>query len=137
MWQPFSLIFLDTDSNGSSLLVHLSRIFQLIIHSGKWKQFLVNYKSFAFIQSFSRLVDTIHEIKCRPIFKKDHNSCLLKPFSWIFSDIPARSLEAAFSGYGGNGVFIKFFITTSAYGISINFKPCAFIQGFFSAAGKH
>ena len=66
-WKPFSLIFSDTDSNGSSLLVHLNRIFQLILHSGQWKRFLVNYKPFAFIQSFFLLVDTIFEIKCRPI----------------------------------------------------------------------
>ena len=30
----------------------------------------------------------------------------------------------------GNGVFIKSFIKTSAYGFSVNFKQCAFIQRF-------
>ena len=28
-------------------------------------------------------------IKCRSIFKEKHYSCSLKPFSWIFQDIPA------------------------------------------------
>ena len=49
------------------------------------------------------LMDTIHEIKCRPIFKEQLYSCLLKPFSRIFADIPAsgssffRVVEADFS----------------------------------------
>ena len=34
------------------------------------------------------LMETIIETKCRPFFKEKH-SCLLKPFSWIFGDIPA------------------------------------------------
>ena len=32
--RPFSLIFSDTNSNGSSFLIHFNRIFQLILHSG-------------------------------------------------------------------------------------------------------
>ena len=36
--KPFSLIFSDTDSNGSSLLVNLNGIFQLILHFGWWKR---------------------------------------------------------------------------------------------------
>ena len=70
-------------------MVHLSRIFQLILHSGYCKWLLFNYKLFAFIQRFFLLVNTILEIKCWPIFKDGHYSCLLKHFSWIFADIPA------------------------------------------------
>ena len=88
-WKPFSVILPDTDSNGSSFLVHLNRIFQLILHSGYWKRILVNCKPFAFIRSFLLLVETIHEVKCRKIFKEEQYSCSLKPFSWIFADIPA------------------------------------------------
>ena len=44
---------------------------------------------FGLIQSFFLQVDTILEIKCRPNFKEEHYSCSLKPFSWIFADIPA------------------------------------------------
>ena len=49
------------------------------------------------------LVGTVHEIKCRPIFKEEHYSSSLKPFSWIFADIPAsggsffRLVQAEFS----------------------------------------
>ena len=60
------------------------------------------------ILSFFLLVDTTHEIKCRPIFKEEHYSCSLKPFSWIFADIPARE----------NSIFIKFFITMDFWLIS-------------------
>ena len=99
----FFKFFSDTDSNGSSLLVHLNRIFQLILHSGCRKRFLVNYKIFDFIQSFFLLVDTIREIKFGQIFKEEHYSCSLKPFSWIFADISAsgsnffRLVETEFS----------------------------------------
>ena len=41
-------IFSDTDSTRSSLLVHLHRIFQLILRSGYWKRFLVLFKPLAF-----------------------------------------------------------------------------------------
>ena len=101
-WIQFSLFFSGTDSNGMSLLVHLNRIFQLILYFGEWKRFLVNYKPFAFIQSFCLLVETIHEIKYRPIFKELY-FCFLKPFSWIFADTPAsgssffRLVETEFS----------------------------------------
>ena len=50
---------------------------------------LIIYKPFAFIQSFFLLVDTIHEIKCKPFFKEEQYACSLKSFSWIFADIPA------------------------------------------------
>ena len=84
---------------------------------------MVNFKPFfAFIQSFLRQADTIHEIKCRPIFKERHYSCLLKPFSWTFADIPTN--ESRFSWL----VFIKFFITTSVYRFGVNFKPCVVIR---------
>ena len=71
-------------------MVYLNRIFQLILHPGYWKQFLANYKPFAFIQSLFLLVDIIHEIKFKPIFKEKQYACSLKPFSWIFSDIRAN-----------------------------------------------
>ena len=84
---------------------------------------MVNFKPFfAFIQSFLRQADTIHEIQCRPIFKERHYSCLLKPFSWTFADIPTN--ESRFSWL----VFIKFFITTSVYRFGANFKPCVVIR---------
>ena len=47
---------------------------------------MVDYKPFAIIQSFFLLVDTILQIKCSPIFKEEHYSCQLKPFSRIFAD---------------------------------------------------
>ena len=50
---------------------------------------LAGGNGFWFFQSFFLLVDTILEIKCRPIFTEKHYSCSLKPFSWIFADIPA------------------------------------------------
>ena len=95
-WKPFSLIFSDTDSNRSSLLVHLNRIFRLIPHSGQWKQFSINYKPSDFIQSFFLLVKTTNEIKYRPIFKEEEYSCSLKPSSWIFADISARRRSSSF-----------------------------------------
>ena len=66
----------------------LNRIFQQILHSGWWKRFLTNYKSFAFIQNFFLLEDTIHEIKCRPIFRRTL-FLLVKTISLGFTDIPA------------------------------------------------
>ena len=103
LWKPFSLTFSDTDANGSRLLAHWNRILQRILHSGQGKWFLANYKPFAFTQSFFLLVDTILEIKCRPNFKEEQYSCSLKPFSSIFTDIPASGssffwlLETKFS----------------------------------------
>ena len=66
---------------------------------------MVKCKPFSFIQSFFLLVVTILEIKCRPFFskKKQHCSCSLKPFSWIFENILAsgssifRLVETEFS----------------------------------------
>ena len=49
------------------------------------------------------LVDTVLEIKCKPNFKEKHYSCSLKPFFWIFADIPVsgssffRLVETEFS----------------------------------------
>ena len=105
--------FSDTDSNRSNLLVHLHRIFQLILHSGYWKRFLVLFKPLALIQSFFLLVDTIHEIKSRPIFKEEQ----LFPAS-------------------GSGVFIKSFITISLHESWVKFKPCAFISELFFCCWK-
>ena len=122
----FFKFFSDTDSNGSSLLVHLNRIFQLILHSGCRKRFLVNYKIFDFIQSFFLLVHTIREIKFGQIFKEEHYSCSLKPFSWIFADISASGSN--FFRLVEMGVFIKSFIMNSVHGFWVN---------FFSTAGKH
>ena len=65
--------------------------------------FSVNCKPCGSIQSSLLLMDTILEIKCRPIFKGEHYSWSLKPFSWIFADIPAsesslfRLVETEFS----------------------------------------
>ena len=48
-------------------------------------------------------MDTILEIKCKPVFKEEDYSCSLKSFSWIFADIPAsassffRLVETEFS----------------------------------------
>ena len=44
-------------------------------------------------------------------------------------------MEAAFSDYW-DGVFIKRFSTTSAYGFWVNFKQCTFIQRFFFCCRK-
>ena len=38
---------------------------------------------------FFLLVDTILEIKCRPFFKGEYYSFLLKLFSWVLANIPA------------------------------------------------
>ena len=59
----------------------------LILTSGNG--FLANYKTCAFIQNFFVLVDTIVQIKCKPIFKDKQNSCSVKPFCWIVKEIPA------------------------------------------------
>ena len=103
--------------------------FDFFRHWFNWKRFLVNYKPSTFIQSFYLLVDTIREIKCRPIFKEEQYSCSLKPFSWICCRYSCewKQLFPA----NGNGVFIKSFIKTSVYRFGVNFKACAFIQSFF------
>ena len=67
-------------------------------------------------------------MKCRPIFKEERYCWSLKPFSWIFADI--AEWKQVFRA-SGNGVFIKSFIMTSVYGLSVNLRPCAFIQNFF------
>ena len=88
-WKPFSLIFSDSHSNGSNLLVHSNRIFQLVLHSGLWEWFLINYKPFTFIRSFYLLADTIHESKCMLIFKEE----LLLLVETIFLDLCIYSCE--------------------------------------------
>ena len=60
LWKPSSLIFSDTNSNGSSLLVHWNRIFPASGNEVFIKCFIatsvygswVNFKPCAFIQSF-------------------------------------------------------------------------------------
>ena len=103
--------------NGSSLLVHGNHIFQRILHSGYLKQFLVDYKPFAFIQNFFLLVDNI-----------------ILLVETIFLDFSRYSFEGKqLFPASGNGVFIKSFITTSVYGFWVNFKPWikAFRDFFF------
>ena len=70
-------------------MVHLNRIFQLILHSGLWEWFLINYKPFTFIQSLYLLADTIHESKCMLIFKEE----LLLLVETIFLDLCRYSCE--------------------------------------------
>ena len=70
-------------------MVHLNRIFQLILHSGLWEWFLINYKPFTFIRSFYLLADTIHESKCMLIFKEE----LLLLAETIFLDLCRYSCE--------------------------------------------
>ena len=90
---------------------------------------MVNCKPFAFIQSFFQLMETILEIKCRPTFKRRTLFLLVET---IFSDFCRYSCEwKHIFPASGNGVFIKSFMRTSAYGFWVNFKPCAFIQSFF------
>ena len=129
------LVFPDTGSNGSRLLVHLNRIFQVILYSGQWKGSLVNYKPFAFIQCFFLLVNTIHEIKCRPIFKEEQYSCLLKPLFWIFADIPA--IASSFFRL----VEMQFLSSPSsrlAYtDLRLISQRVLLFRAFFSATGKH
>ena len=93
----FFNFFSDTDSNGNSLLVHLNRTFQLILHSGQWKRFLVNYKPFAFTQSFFLQVDTIYEIKCASQFLQTNIIPARRNHFLGFLQIFPR-VEAAFSG---------------------------------------
>ena len=76
---------------------------------------------------------TILEIKCRPFFKGEYYSFLLKLFSWVLADIPAS----------GSSFFrlvetdISSFITTSVCRFWFNFKLCALFRAVFSASGKH
>ena len=95
---------------------------------------MVNHKPFAFIQNFFLLVDTIYEIKYRPIFKEEHYSCCLKQFSWIFEDIPA-------SGSSFLGLFETEFLSNPSsslvyadFGLVLN--RVLLFRAFFSAAKK-
>ena len=133
--KTFSLIFLDIDSNGNSLLMHLNSIFERILFSDWWKRFLVNYKPFAFIQGFFLIVKTIQEIKCRAIYKEEQYSCFLKPFSWIFADISASGssfywlVETEFSSNPSSQI-----VYTDSGLIS---NHVILFRAFFSASGKH
>ena len=122
---------------------------------------MVNFKVFAFIQGSFLLVDTIHEIKYRPIFKEEHYFCSLKPYYWIFADIPAsgssffRLVETEFSsdpssrlvytdfGLVSNSVFLfrAFFLLPenisdiSCKSVSINFFFLT-VEAVFPASGN-
>ena len=61
-------------------------------------EFLINCKLYAFIRSFSLLVDTILEIRCKPIF-----------FHFL---IPNLTVEAVFPA-SGNELFMECFIPAS------------------------
>ena len=72
MWEPFSSFLSDRDSNGnifwSSEIAIVKEAFVLV--SGN--EFLVNYVPCDFIQTLFLVVDSILEIKCRPIFKEEN-----------------------------------------------------------------
>ena len=80
-------------------------------------------------------MDTIHEIKCKPIFKEGQYSCSLKPFSWIFADIPAsgsnffRLVETEFSSNSSSR------LAYTDFGLISN--RVLLFEAFFSAAAKH
>ena len=80
------------------------------------------------------LVGTIHEIKCRPIFKEEQYSCSLKQLSSNFCRYSCQWKQLFPAS--GNRVFIKSFITTSVYGFWVDFKLCAFSESFFSCCWK-
>ena len=61
-------------------------------------EFLINCELYAFIRSFSLLVDTVLEIRCKPIF-----------FHFL---IPNLTVEAVFPACG-NKLFMKCFIPAS------------------------
>ena len=114
----------------SSEIVFFNEYFILVKGKGFW--LITNFE--LLFRAFFLLVNTIPEIKCKPIFEEEHYSCSLKPVSWIFADILAngrRNFPAS-----GNRVFIKFFITTSAYRFWVNFKPFACIQSLFFCCWK-
>ena len=69
-------------------------------------------------------VDTIHGIKCRPIL-----FMLVETILLYFCRYSCEWKQLFMAN--GNGIFIKSFITTSVYGLCVNFKLCAFIQSFF------
>ena len=83
---------------GSSEIAFLKESFILAIGTG----FLINYKLCAFIRSFFLLLDTILEIRCKPIFF--HFFLFLKA-------------EAVFP-VSGNEFFIECFILVSGNGFS-------------------
>ena len=78
------------------------------------------------------------EIKCRPIFfQKNKKKNILARWNYflgflqIFLGVGRQHFSLSW-----NGVFIKFFITTSVYRFWVNFKPCVFIQNFSSCCWK-
>ena len=128
-------IFSDTDLNGSSLLVHWNRIF--LTNSLFWQVETVfgKLQTFCFYSKLFSEVDTILEIKCRLVFKEEHYSCSLKPFSWIFADIPAGQnsfswlVETEFSSNPSSRlVYTDFWLTSNRV---------LLFRAFFSAAEKH
>ena len=81
-------------------------------------------------------MDTILEIKCQANFKEQHYSCSLKPFYWIFADIPASGssffwlVETEFSSDPSSRlVYTDFGLTSNM--IVPCFKQFSFIQSFF------
>ena len=78
----------------SSEITFFRRSFVLASGNG----FLINYRLYAFIRSFSLLVDTILEIRCKPIF-----------FHFL---IPNLTVEAVFPA-SGNELFMECFIPAS------------------------
>ena len=80
--------------------------------------FSINYKLCAFIRRIQWLVDTILEIRCKPIF---------------FHFFLFLTVEAVFPA-SGNGFFVECFIPASGNGLS---GLCSFIQSKFCASGNH
>ena len=78
----------------SSEIAFLRKSFALASGNGFW----INCKLYAFIRGFSLLVDTILEIKCKPIF-----------FHLL---IPNLAAEAVFPA-SGNKLFMECFIPAS------------------------
>ena len=80
-------------------------------------------------------MDTIHEVKCRSIFKENQCSYSLKPFSGIFADIPASGssffllAETDFSSNPSSR------LVYTDFGLISN--RVLLFRAFFSAAGKH
>ena len=71
------------------------------------------------------------------IFREEHYSCSLRPFSWIFADIPPTG--SSFSRLVSSNPSSRLVYTD--FGLISNmvapcFKPCAFIQSFFFSCWK-
>ena len=108
-------------------------LFQFLKYPFYWKQVFhlvkIFFKQILYYCQWQRIFCLN---KCRPIFKEEHYSCSLKPFSWILTDIAAS----------GSSFFLlvemKFLslIASSVFKFWVNFKPYRLIQTFFSATGK-